>query len=270
MAYENIKVSVIMGVYNADIDLLKKSIDSILEQKHKNLEFIICNDCSTQKNVATVLYEYSLKDPRVIILNNKCNSGLAYSLNRCLKRANGKYIARQDDDDISKSDRLDKEIAFLEKNSKYAVVGTAITLIDAHGIWGKIINKEKPQKEDFLFGTPFTHPTIMVRKQAYDAVNGYTVNKWTNRTEDYDLFMKMYSKNMVGYNLPNQLYYYRMDNNYYKKQKFKYRIDEVRVKYKGFKALGLFPKGYIYMIKPIISGILPRKLKAKLYRKRFK
>lgn len=270
MAYENIKVSVIMGVYNTSIELLEKSINSVLKQTHRNLEFIICNDCSTNEKITEILKEYSLRDKRVLVINNNKNMGLAYSLNHCLKKAKGEYIARQDDDDISKKDRLDKEINFLEKNLDYSLVGTAVTLIDNHGIWGKVINKRRPQKNDFLFGTPFTHPTILVRKKAYNAVNGYSVNKWTSRTEDYDLFMKIYSKGMIGYNLQEQLYYYRMDNNYYKKQKFKYRIDEIKVKYKGFKSLGLFPKGYMYMLKPIVSGMFPGWLKAKLYKKRFK
>ena len=270
MAYEYIKISVIMGVYNTDTDLLKNSINSILNQTHKNLEFIICNDCSTKKNIAKLLEEYSLKDDRVLIINNKENLGLASSLNRCLRKANGKYIARQDDDDVSKKNRLDEEIKFLENNKKYSLVGTAVTLVDDKGVWGRVINKEKPQKKDFLFGTPFTHPTILVRKEAYISVNGYSINKWTRRTEDYDLFMKMYAQGMVGYNLSKQLYYYRMDSCYYKKQKFRYRIDEVRVKYKGFKSLNLLPKGYIYLIKPIISGIFPGWVKAKLYRRRFK
>lgn len=267
--YENIKVSVIMGVYNSNITMLKKSIDSILMQTHHNLEFIICNDASTDPTVARVLYSFQQRDSRIVVLNNNCNSGLAFSLNHCLKRATGKYIARQDDDDVSKKNRLDKEIEFLEKNSQYSLVGTSITLIDDDGVWGKVINKRNPTKEDLLFGSIFTHPTIMVRAEAYKMVNGYSVKKWTTRTEDYDLFMRMYAKGMKGYNLSEQLYFYRLDKNYYDKQKFKYRIDEVKTKYYGFKKLNLFPKGYIYLLKPIISGLVPKRIKAVLYRKRF-
>lgn len=266
---EKIKVSVIMGVYNSDIKLLKKAIESILNQTHKNLEFIICNDSPNNLRLDECLREYSDKDSRIIILKNKKNCGLAYSLNQCLKKVSGKYIARQDDDDISKEQRLDKEIYFLEKNKQFSLVGTSISLIDKDGVWGRVINKKLPTKNDLLFGSIFTHPTIMVRAKAYFEVGGYSVEKWTRRTEDYDLFMKMYAAGMRGYNLPEQLYYYRLDKNYYDKQKFKYRLDEVKTKYYGFKNLGLYPKGYIYLLKPIISGMIPKRLKSILYRKRF-
>lgn len=264
------KISVIMGVYNTkNKDLLKMAIESILNQTYKNLEFIICDDGSID-NTLLIIKDYQKKDNRIQILHNKINKGLATALNQCLLVANGTYIARQDDDDISNVNRLQKEINFLEKNSEYGFVGCAMDLIDEKGKWGESYLISKPKRKNFLFGVPFSHPTVLVRKVSYDAVQGYRVDNETIRTEDYDLFMRMYAKNIKGYNLHEKLYKYTQDRESYKKQKFKFRWNEVKIKYKGFKLLKLYPIGYIFLIKPIISGLLPSCLKNYIYKFRFR
>lgn len=269
MKQENIKVSVIMGVYNSNPVLLSEAIESILNQTYKNFEFIICDDCSNLESVSEILVKYKRLDPRIKLIRNSQNSGLACSLNNCLENVTGEYVARMDDDDFSHPDRFEKQVEFLNTHPDYDLVGCAINMIDDSGIWGKVYNKECPQKEDFLFATPFTHPTIMVRVEAYRAVNGYSATSRTKRTEDYDMFMRMYAQGIKGFNIQEILFDYRMDSNGYKKQKFKYRVDEMVIKYRGFKALGLFPKGYIFLFKPIISGLIPQNLKASIHKLRF-
>ena len=101
----------------------------------------------------------------------------------------------------------------------------------------------------------------MVRREAYEKVNGYMVTKYTRRTEDYDLFMRMYANKLKGANIQEGIYHYYIDDNTYKKRKFIYRVDEVITRYKGFKSMGLLPSGLIYVIKPIISRFVPSKLK---------
>ena len=104
-------ISVIMGSYNRGGDrqssLLLKAVDSILAQTEQNFEFIIINDGSTD-NTAELLEELAQKDKRIIVLTNKENHGLFYSLNKGLDKARGKYIARMDDDDFSFPNRFQK------------------------------------------------------------------------------------------------------------------------------------------------------------------
>ena len=265
------RISVIMGVYNSCPEYLELAIRSILNQSYSDFEFIICDDCSTNKEMLKMLSEYEGIDFRIKILRNSKNSGLAASLNHCLKYATGEYIARMDDDDISHLDRFERQVAFLNQNPDVSIVGTGINFIDDTGnAWGKTYNVESPTNKSFLYGTPFTHPTVMIRKEAYQAVGGYKSDKHTKRTEDYDMFMRMYAKGYKGYNLQEILFDYRMDRSGYRKQKFKYRIDECIIKYRGFKLLGLFPEGTLYLFKPIISGLIPNELKYIRDRKRFK
>ena len=135
-----------MGVYNPkDKKLFRNAIESILKQTYDNLEFIICDDCSNEY-VKNIVSEYSKEDKRVVYIRNKKNMGLAYSLNNCLSVSTGNYIARQDDDDISKTDRLEVELDFLKRHKEYSFVGCNLELINSNGIWGERKHKEKPEK----------------------------------------------------------------------------------------------------------------------------
>lgn len=131
-------------------------------------------------------------------------------MNECLAVSQGKYIARQDDDDVSKPERLKKQVRFWDENREYAIVGICADVFDNNGIWGEYTVPEKPQKGDFYWNSPFIHPTIMVRKSAYDAVGGYREAKEIRRCKDYDLFMNLYAKGYRGYSIQEKLYDYRI------------------------------------------------------------
>lgn len=263
-------VSIIMGVYNCkNYKLLDKSIGSILSQTFLDFEFLICNDGSTNDTLEH-LKKIELKDSRIKVLSYEKNRGLNYALNTCLKEAKGKYIARQDDDDISYPTRLEREITFLEQNSEYSIVGTLADVFDDSGVWGEYTNPEKPTKNNFYWNSPFMHPTIMIRKEAYDAVNGYRIAKETRRCEDIDLFMRMYAKGYIGYNIQEKLYSYRMVNDpNIKYRPMKYRVDEAIVKYKGYKEMGNLAGGIPYVIKPILVGLIPQKILYQIKKKRY-
>ena len=264
------KVSIIMGVYNCkNIELLHKSIESIINQTYTDWEFLICNDGSTNKTLDE-LEIIAKKDKRIKILSYEKNQGLSYALNFCLQNATGEYIARQDDDDISKCDRLYKQVEFLEHNQNYAMVGTLADVIDDNEIWGEYRVEEIPQKETFFWTNPFIHPTMMIRSCALSAVGGYRVAKETRRCEDYDLFMRMYSESYKGYNLQEKLYYYRIENNSnIKYRPMKYRIDEAVVRFKGYKKMRVLFKGFPYVFKPIIIGLIPQKIFYRVRKKQY-
>ena len=81
-------VSIIMSTYRPNDQYLRESIESILTQTYKNLEFIIINDGSTDKSLE-ILTKYQNLDKRVIIIN-RANKGLPYSLNEGIRKAKGK------------------------------------------------------------------------------------------------------------------------------------------------------------------------------------
>ena len=260
------KVSVIMGVYNEkNEEILKEAVISILKQTFKDFEFIICDDGSTN-NSLDILKRLTQNDKRVILIKNEENRGLAYTLNKCLKIAKGEYIARMDSDDISDLDRFRKQVKILDDNPQIGVVNLNAYLFDENGKWGKEIHSEVIKKEDFLYNNPIIHPSVMIRKSAYDKVGGYRDIKMTYRVEDYDLFIRMYCNDIKMVTLQDFLFNYREDERNLKKRKFKYRINEMKVRYFGFKNMGLLHKktNYLYVIKPLIVGILPKKIYKKI------
>ena len=109
----NEKVSVIMGIYNiASKEMLEKSIQSILNQTYKNIEFIIIDDGSSNETYEWA-QEITINDSRVKLYRNKKNMGLTKTLNLCLEYATGKYIARMDGDDYCELDRIETQLKYL-------------------------------------------------------------------------------------------------------------------------------------------------------------
>lgn len=261
-------VSIIMGIYNC-AETLGMSIESLLNQTYKDWELILCDDGSTDCTYA-IASRFADKHNNILLIKNGQNKGLGYTLNRCLEIAEGKYIARMDGDDISFPERLEKEVEFLEKNQEYALVSTNVIYFDENGDWavGKVI--ENPQKEDFVKFSPFCHPASMVRKSVYNSVKGYTDEKRFLRVEDYHLWIKIYSLGYRGYNIAQPLYKVRDDRKAMNRRLFRYRINEAYVKYLAIKMLKLPMTNIVYLIRPILVGILPRFIYIWLHRNRLK
>lgn len=264
---ENKKISVIMGIYNCG-NTLSSAIESILFQTYSNWELIMCDDGSTDNTFEIANKYKELYPEKIVLIKNNKNMGLNFTLNSCLKFSTGDYIARMDGDDISLPGRFQAEIEFLNSNDSYAIVSCPMILFDEDGDWGVSKAKEKPEKCDLIYGTPFCHAPCMVRKEAYDSVHGYSVDKKLLRVEDYHLWYKMYKCGYVGYNLQEPLYKMRDDKDAYCRRKFKYRINEMRVKLLIYKDFNLTKKYFIYVCKPIIIGLLPSFLYKFMHRKK--
>ena len=127
------KVSVIMGIYNCE-KTLSEAIESIIRQTYENWELVMCDDGSTDRTYA-VADQYRKQFPeKIILLKNERNRKLSYTLNRCLQAARGELIARMDGDDISRSDRLQKQVDYLLSHPDLQVVGCAMQRFDEKGL----------------------------------------------------------------------------------------------------------------------------------------
>lgn len=245
-----------MGIYNCERTLVM-SIESIINQTFKDWELIMCDDGSFD-NTFSIAAKYANKHDNIILVKNDKNMGLIYTLNKCLELVKGEYIARQDGDDISLPTRLEKEVNVLDTNPEYSIISTAMMFFDENGVWGISNPIKEPHKEDFVKGTPFCHAPCMVRKKAFDDVKGYTVDKKLLRVEDYHLWFKMYSKGCRGYNIKEPLYKMLDDKNANRRRKYRYRIYESYVKYLGFRMLDIPYRYYIYILRPLFVGLLPK------------
>jgi len=200
------KVSVITAVYNGE-KYLAETIESILNQTFQNFEYIIINDGSKDSSLK-IITELMKKDKRIVLINNKKNIGSALSRNLGLKKAQGKYIAILDHDDISLPERLEKEYNFLEKNHDIFLVGSGAINIDKNG---KKISRDKPinnlQKIINILPTKcvFHHPSVMYRNNE----NLFYRDKILY-ADDYDFYLRLLTDNKKLININELLIHYRI------------------------------------------------------------
>lgn len=115
-----------MPVYNGE-RFLREAIESVLQQTFADFELLIVNDGSTDRSL-DIIQTYN--DSRIRLIDNGANLGLIAARNTGLKNARGEYIALLDCDDIAYPDRLAEQIAFLDKNPSFGMVGAWIEMID--------------------------------------------------------------------------------------------------------------------------------------------
>lgn len=251
-----VKISVLMGIYNCAATL-PEAIDCILAQTESSWELILCDDGSADDTYA-VAQSYAEKyADQIILLKNDKNMGLNFTLNRCLAAAKGEFVARMDGDDLCSPDRFQKELAALAEYPDVALVSTAMTYFDETGTWGQSHPKPFPQKADFLCGTPFCHAPCMARREAFQAVGGYTDDPKFLRVEDFDLWIKLYAAGYKGMNLDEPLYQMRDDRDAFSRRKFRFRLNEARVIGKAIRLLKLPKWQYYRTMRPILVGLMP-------------
>lgn len=266
------KISILMGIYNC-APTLNEAIESIINQTYTNWEFIICDDGSTD-NSFDIAKKYEKSDPgRFKVIKNSKNRGLNATLNRCLKLADGEYIARMDGDDLCDPTRFQKEVEILNNHPEYAIVSTHMTTFDEVGEWGCIRTLEKPQTSDFPTHVPmFCHAPCMIRRSAFIDVKGYTEDRRLLRVEDYHLWYKFYAKGYRGYNIQEPLYKMRDDRNALHRRTIQARINGIYATFVGFKMVHLPRWMYIYAVKnaiiELIKIAIPDKIYERLHKKR--
>lgn len=264
---KNPVISVIMGIYNCG-DTLSEAIECIVNQTFSDWELIMCDDGSND-DTYEIAISYKEKYPeKIIVLQNEKNRGLNYTLNKCLKQAKGKYIARMDGDDRCDKERFAIEINVLEKEPEIAIVSTDMEFFDESGVWGKISHPEYPVPEDFVKESPFCHAPCMVKREAYMKVKGYSVSDKLLRVEDYHLWIKMYKCGYRGKNIHKCLYQMRDDRNAYSRRSFKNRLNEYYVKRLAIRTFRLKKWNYLLALRPIIVGLLPNCVYDKLHKGR--
>ena len=181
-------VTVLMSVYNNE-NSVSRAINSILNQSFKDFEFLIIDDCSTD-NTAGIINSFN--DSRIRIINNESNLGLTQSLNIGLNKAEGKYIARIDADDFSYPERLEKQIAFLENNQDFILLGTSFNIVNSSGkVIKEVLFNTTPERlyYDLIFQNMIAHSSVVFKLKETDKLGGYSGD--LKYAQDYDLWCKL-------------------------------------------------------------------------------
>lgn len=261
------RITVLMAIYNC-ADTLEEALDSLMNQTYQRFKVVLCDDCSTD-NTYEVAQKYITKHPeKFILIKNEQNMKLPYSLNRCLEYADTEYVARMDGDDLSKPERFEKEIEFLDNHPEYALVSCPMEYFDDSGVFGKGKTISRPTRKDMKKNTPHCHAPVMIRTNIIKEVGGYTVKKWTERGQDVHLWAKIYSKGHCGFNLSDHLYQMRDDGAAFKRRSFKQACYGVVRNYKIHRLMG-FPYYLILdQVRPLILALLPGPIYRKLHASR--
>jgi len=198
------RIDVIMSVYNGE-KYLREAIESILKQTYTNFKFIIVDDGSNDSSFDII---DSFADERIEVIRNERSEGLTKRLNKALRVAQGKYVARQDADDVSLPSRFESQVDFLEKHPEVDVLGTGIYLIDDEGNRiGERTTHPSPSRQIFLERNEVFHGSAMIRRDALEAVGGY--NELFKYSQDYDLWLRLAKERNIR-NLQTPLYAFRM------------------------------------------------------------
>lgn len=258
-------ISVLMGVYyrNSDIALLQRSISSILNQTFSSFELLICDDGSTPE-AAAYLEETAMSDSRVRLIRCGDLFSLPAKLNACLAEAKGAWIARMDDDDFSHPKRFEVQLEYLAMHPEIAFVGCNVNLRQSNVIVGERLLPEYPTVHDFYFVQPYIHPALMFRREALLKVGGYSEEKSCILCEDYDLLLRLYAVGYRGANLQECLFDYTIPATAKGNRKMCHRWNETVTRYRRFKELGVLQEAMLYVIKPVVVGLIPEKLLRKL------
>ena len=209
------KVSVLLTSYNQG-EYLSKSIESILGQSYEDFELLICDDGSTD-NSQEIIKQY--KDSRIKLYLYSENRGSYYAIQEALKESTGKYFALQHSDDIWESDKLARQVEFLEENPKYEVCFTQANFIDETGAnfslpenhpYKNVFNQKNRTREEWLnylfwHENCFCNPSLLMKNQR----GNFSLNPNLRQLPDYFMWINFCLKNSP-FVLPEKLIKFRL------------------------------------------------------------
>ena len=205
-------ITVYMPVFNA-AEFLDQSISSILSQTFSNFEFIIVDDASTD-NSWKIIKSFDKKDSRIIAIKNKINLGVSLTSNIAISQSHGKFLARMDADDISFSNRLEKQISFLQQNNSVVAVGGQCIVIDKNDnvIGHKNFPIEPKKLKDMIFwAVPIQQPSMMINLTKLPKnFTWYQPNQ--SSAEEINLMFRFMQYGQISNLTDNLLFYRHLDD----------------------------------------------------------
>ncbi|MFT6345712.1 MAG: glycosyltransferase involved in cell wall biosynthesis, partial [Paraglaciecola sp.] len=128
---QNIKMSVVVPIYNPPINFLKKCVDSVLAQTYQNWQLVLVDDASTNAGVKS--YLKSLSDPRINVICSQQNGHISQATNIGIAASTGDYIALLDHDDLLAPQALNEFVSLLLEKPELHWVYSDEDFIDKKG-----------------------------------------------------------------------------------------------------------------------------------------
>lgn len=202
------KVSVLMPIYNTPESFLKEAVESILGQTYGDFEFLILNDSPQNAQLDAIVSSYD--DSRIRYFRNDRSLGIADAHNFLWERAAGEYLAMMDHDDVSRPERLARQVAFMDAHPEVGVCSTAFRRFGRLGKNGTVVNPpdDGSIRALMLFQCPLLHPATMMRRSVM-AEHGLRWDPQFISANDVKLYLD-FSRFAKLANLTEVLYDYRM------------------------------------------------------------
>ena len=198
------KVSVLVPLYNTDENHLKEMIESVLNQTFADFELLLLNDSPDNENIRRIVGSYS--DNRIFYSENPENYGISVSRNKLLEMAKGEYLAIFDHDDICMPNRLELQVAYMDKHPEVGVCSGWM-----HEIPRDRVNKQPEGNEEIkrglMRGCCVVHSAAMLRKSTL-VKNNIRYEAFYSPAEDYVLWIRLMAVTMF-HNIQQPLIKYR-------------------------------------------------------------
>ncbi len=180
-------VTVGLPVYNS-APFLADAIQSVLNQTLTDWELLIVDDGSTDASLAIA---WSFSDPRIRVMSDGINRGIAARLNQIAGMATGYYLARMDADDIMTPDRLELQVAYLTASPRTNVVGAFAYTIDTQNqVYGMRGSSRLPVTlSQVAGGVTLIHPTVLATSHWF---RQHLYREECRRAEDFDLWLRTF------------------------------------------------------------------------------
>lgn len=222
-------VTIGMPVFNC-AQSLPVTIQSLINQTFEDWELIIVDDGSRDD---TLHAARQFSDPRIRIIEGGNNRGLAARLNQTVELARGEFFARQDGDDLSFPDRLDKQVSFMRSHADVDLVGTRLMVFREDGEAVNVAHDSRPldptewnvKSHETICRRPWTGMTELIHATWLGKLSWFKrfpYDPENRRSEDTELLIRSYRKSTFAC-LPDFLYAYRRDNHSLKNNLIKRR-----------------------------------------------
>lgn len=231
---ENI-ITVVCTVKNGE-ETIERTINSVLEQTYKNIEFIIIDEGSVD-NTLTILKEFQKKDERIKIYPTS-GLGRSKALNKAIKHSSGEFIANVDADDIFHPQKLEIQFDVISKLPEYFLVSTKSQIIydDEIPSWQdastSVETKHTNISSKLLIQNQISHPSVLMRRKHLLELDGYNENRKSQ--VDYDLWLRAYTYGYKMLIINQELVGKRIHNkqSFENKNRLKYTFNSMSLKLK--------------------------------------
>ena len=200
------KISIIMPVYNSNIEFLEKAIDSVKKQYYSNWQLCICDDASTKTEIQKILKKFSVNDERICVTYSEKNQGIGLASNTALEMTEGEFTVLLDHDDMLSKDALFEIIKTINTDKSVDYIYSDEDKIDEKGFHVEPFFKPDWSPNMFLSHNYPIHVSVFQTSKLKE-IKGF--RKGFDDSQDYDLILRYLEQSKKIKHIPKILYSWR-------------------------------------------------------------